>query len=144
MATDPASQTKQPLTFRVRPATLHHLRRRAHELGQAQTALAERYLEEGLRRDEHPLVYFREGAGGRRAALIGTRLDVWQVIDTVKHAGNSIEEAAAYLELPVEKVRASVRYYADYTDEIDEWSARAAAVAEREEASWRRQQAVLG
>jgi len=66
------------------------------------------------------------------------------MIQTVKAAGNSIEEAAAYLELPVEQIRECVRYYADYTDEIDEWSARAPAIAEREEASLRRQQAALG
>jgi hypothetical protein len=26
--------------------------------------------------DEHPLIYFRDGASGRRPALLGTRLDV--------------------------------------------------------------------
>jgi len=34
--------------------------------GPGQTALAERYIEEGIRQDEHPLIYFREGAAGRR------------------------------------------------------------------------------
>lgn len=141
---DAARQPKQPLTFRVQPSTLGRLRRRAREAGLAQTALAERYLEEGLRRDEHPLIYFRDAASGRRAALLGTRLDVWQVIETVKEAGNSVEDAATYLELPVEKVRACLRYYAAYQDEVDDWSARAASVSDREEAIWRRQQEVLG
>ncbi len=139
-----AQEAKQLLTFRVRPDTLAHLRRRTREVGLGQTALAERYLEEGLRQDENPLIYFREGATGRRAALIGTRLDVWQVIETVKHAGNSLEDAAAYLELPIERVRACVRYYAQYQDEVDDWSARAASMSEREEAIWRRQHEVLG
>lgn len=137
------TQAKRLLAFRVRPATLEHLKRRAHELGQAQTALAERYIEEGLRIDEHPLIYFREGAAGRRPALVGTRLDVWQVIETVRENSNSVEKAAAYLELPVEKVQACVRYYADYHEEIDEWTARAHAIAEREAESWRRQQGIL-
>ena len=61
-----ASAPKQPLGFRVPPRTLEHLRRRAREAGQPQTALAERYIEEGLRMDEHPLVSFRDGAAGRR------------------------------------------------------------------------------
>ncbi len=140
---DAARQPKQPLTFRVHPSTLGRLQRRAREAGLAQTALAERYLEEGLRRDEHPLIYFREAASGRRAALLGTRLDVWQVIETIKEA-NSVEEAAAYLEIPAEKVRACLRYYAAYQDEVDDWSARATSVSEREEAIWRRQHEVLG
>ena len=39
---------------------------------------------------------------------------------------------------------AAMRYYADYTDEIGEWSSRANALAEREQASWRRQQELVG
>jgi hypothetical protein len=30
--------------------------------------------------DEHPAIYFRDGADGRRPALLGTRLDVADVI----------------------------------------------------------------
>ena len=132
------SAAKQPLAFRVRPRTLEHLRRRAREAGQPQTTLAERYIEEGLRMDEHPLVYFREGAGGRRPALLGTRLDVADVIETIRQNDRSVERAAAYLELPVDQVEACLRYYADYGDEIDEWIDRARAIAEREEARWHR------
>ncbi len=136
--------TKRPLAFRVRPKTLEQLKRRAHELGQAQTALAERYIDEGLRTDEHPLIYFRAGSAGRRPAVIGTRIDVWQVIQTLMANENSIEATAAYLELAEVKVRACVRYYADYSDEIDEWIERAGAVAAREEERWRREQRLLG
>lgn len=139
----PTTKAKRPLTFRLPPAALERLRRRAQETGQTQTALAARYIEEGLRTDEHPLVVFREGAAGRRATLLGTRLDVWHVVATVKEAGNSVGEAAAYLELPVDLVAAAVRYYACYPDEIAEWTARATAVAEREEAIWLRQQELL-
>ena len=109
----------------------------------SQTELAERYLEEGLRMDEHPLIAFRDGAAGRRPGLVGSRLDVWQVVETVRQAG-SVEDAASYLELPPEKIQACVRYYADFTDDVDEWIGRANAIADREEASWRRQQELVG
>ena len=137
------AQAKRPLAFRVAAATVERLQQRSRETRETQTALVERYIEEGLRTDEHPLIHFRDGTSGRRPALVGTRLDVWQVIETIRQNGNSVEDAAEYLGLPVEKVRACVRYYADYTDEIDEWAARAQAIAEREEASWRRQQELL-
>ena len=137
------AQPKRPLAFRVAAATVERLQQRSRETRETQTALVERYIEEGLRTDEHPLIHFRDGTSGRRPALVGTRLDVWQVIDTLRQNGNSVEDAAEYLGLPVEKVRACVRYYADYKDEIDEWAARAQAIAEREEASWRRQQELL-
>jgi hypothetical protein len=51
-----------------------------------QTTLAERYIEEGLRMDEHPLVYFREGASGRRPALLGTRLDGDEIDEWIDRA----------------------------------------------------------
>jgi uncharacterized protein (DUF433 family) len=134
----PSAAPKQPLGFRVPPRTLEHLRRRAREAGQPQTALAERYIEEGLRMDEHPLIYFRHGASGRRPALLGARLDVADVIETIWQNDRSVERAAAYLELPVDRIEACLRYYADYGDEIDEWIDRAHTVAEREEERWRR------
>jgi uncharacterized protein (DUF433 family) len=135
--TNPAA-AKQPLTFRVPPRTLKHLKRRAREAGQPQTALAERYIEEGLRMDEHPVIYFRDGAGGRRPALLGTRLDVADVIETLRQNDKSVERTAAYLKLPADRIEACLRYYVDYADEIDEWIDRAHAIAEREEARWRR------
>jgi uncharacterized protein (DUF433 family) len=134
---------KQPLTFRVPPRTLTHLKRRAHEAGQPQTALAARYVEEGLRMDEHPLVYFRDGVSGRRPALLGTRLDIADVIETLRQNDRSVERTAAYLELPADRIEAGLRYYADSGDEIDEWIDRARAIAEREEARWQRRGAAL-
>jgi len=134
---------KRALAFRVAPVTVERLRHRARETGETQTALVERYLEEGLRTDGHPLIYFREGAAGRRPAVVGTRLDVWQVIDTIRQDDGSVEQAAGYLGIPVEKVRACIRYYADYQEEIDAWAERAKSISEREEANWRRQQELL-
>ena len=37
----------------------------------APRTLAQRYVEEGLRMDEHPLVRFVDGPAGRRARLVG-------------------------------------------------------------------------
>jgi uncharacterized protein (DUF433 family) len=145
MKDDPseAAKWRKPLSFRVRTETSDRLERHAKELGETQTALVERYVEEGLRMDDHPLISFRTGSGGRRPALIATRLDVWQVIETVRQNENSVDVTADYLGIPLEHVRACLRYYADFQDEIDTWTARARAIEEREEANWRRQQELL-
>jgi uncharacterized protein (DUF433 family) len=145
MKADPSdgAPNKKPLSFRVRMETAARLEQHAKEVGHTQTALVERYVEEGLRMDSHPLIHFRDGSGGRRAALLGTRLDVWQVIDTVHQNERSVEDAADYLGLPVDHVRACLRYCADFRDEIEQWTVRARAIEEREDANWRRQQEIL-
>jgi uncharacterized protein (DUF433 family) len=138
-----APSTKQSVAFRFDRITVARLKQRAQETHAPQTALAQRYIEEGLRHDEHPLIYFRDGEAGRRPALLGTRLDVASVITTIRQNGNSVEEAAEYLEIPLEHVDACLRYYADYKDEIDAWIERSHAIAERErERRQRRQQAL--
>jgi uncharacterized protein (DUF433 family) len=138
-----ASEKRRPVSFRLQIGTVERLERHAEEAGLTQTALVERYVEEGLRTDGHPLIRFRDGFGGRRPTLLATRLDVWQVIETLRENERSIEDTAAYLGIPTEHVRACVRYYADFQDEIDEWTRRAREFEEREDANWRRQQELL-
>lgn len=81
--------------------------------------------------DEHPLIYVRDGAAGPRPALIGTRLDVWQVVETVRQNADSPAEAADYLRLPLSHVEACTAYYVAHRDEIDDWTARERDAAEQ-------------
>jgi uncharacterized protein (DUF433 family) len=83
--------------------------------------LAARYVEEGLQIDRHPLVRFADGPAGRRARLLGSGLDVWEVIAAVRANANDVPAAASYLELPVGLVQAAVGYYGANSAEIDEW-----------------------
>jgi uncharacterized protein (DUF433 family) len=133
----------RPRSFRFSDTLLASLKERARERGESANAVAERYLEEGLRRDDHPLIMFREGAAGRRAALVGTRLDVSQVIDTLRESDNSISATAEYLDISEPHVHAAVRYYAEFRNEVDEWRERMRDLAAREEEAWRREQAIL-
>lgn len=135
--------SKQSVAFRFDPITVRRLKQRASETHAPQTALAERYIEEGIRRDEHPLITFREGAAGRRPSLAGSRLDVADVIATIRENDNSLEEAATYLDIPVEHVEACLRYYADYKSEIDAWLERVEAIASRERERWQRRAQAL-
>ena len=71
--------------------------------------------------DDHPLVRFVDGAGGRRARLVGTGVDVWEVIKVVRDNHGDVQAAADYLALLLGLVQAAVTYYGAYIDEIDEW-----------------------
>lgn len=130
-------------SVRIDGGTYGELERRSHSVAESRNRLVERYIAEGLKRDDHPLIAFRDGALGRRAALAGARLDVWQVIETLRRHDNSTHATADYLSLPEPTVRAAVRYYADYRAEVDEIAEREQAVAARAEAAWHAEQAVL-
>lgn len=71
--------------------------------------------------DEHPLVRFADGPTGRRARLVGTGKDVWEVVAVVRDNGGDVAEAARYLEMPLGLIQAAVTYYGAYPDEIDQW-----------------------
>lgn len=135
--------TKQGVSFRFDPRTLERLKQRSHEVGAPQATLAERYIDEGMRVDEHPGIYFREGGSGRRPAVLGTRLDVAQIVETLRQNESSIDATAEYLDLPAAQVETAVRYYAAYRDEVDEWIEQSRLLAERERDLWRRQQEAL-
>ena len=136
-------ERKEHFSVRLHPATLRRLVAQARRRGVPKTSVAEQYLEEAVRMADHPGIVFRDGAGGRRAALVGHRLDVWQVVETVQQEDGDIEAAAGYLGISPGLVGAAVGYYADYPDEVTEWAERNAAMAREAEESWRRRQAAL-
>lgn len=134
---------KRAFSARWSPRTIEAAQRRAATTEIAFNQLIERYAREGLAMDAHPMICFRDRAGGRRAMLIGTRLDVATMIATIRQNGGSIEDAAAYLEIPAEHVEACAAYYVDHEDEIDAQITRDAAEAEAAEAAWRRRREIF-
>lgn len=118
-------------TLLLAEGTRRRLTDRARRTGVAERTLAQRYVEEGLRHDLHPLVQFLDGPSGRRASLVGRGLDVWEVIATVENNGGSLAQAAEYLGVPAGLVEAAVAYYGEYRDEIDEQIERNEAEYER-------------
>lgn len=125
---------------------VERLARRSELGGTSKSRLAERYVDEGTRMDEHPGVVFRGGPTGRRAALAGGP-DVWEVIATLKSGKARGEKAVAataqLLNLTDSQVRVAVRYYGAYSEEIDERIKRNVEDADAAEAAWRREQAAL-
>lgn len=136
-----------PMSVRFREARImERLKTEAEAHDRSASALAEELIDEGLRQRRHPLIVFRDGASGRRAALVGGP-DVWEVIaGTVGGdvpARKRVERAIEVVSLRREQVDAALGYYAEFTDEVDGEIAANAAAAEEVEALWRRQQDLL-
>src|SRR5262252_4364505 len=107
-----------PLSLRLADATIARLGARARRRQLAPRTLAQRYVEEGLRMDEHPLIRFADGPAGRRAQLVGTGKDVWEVITVVRDNDGDATAAAAYIGLPVGLVQGAIAYYGAYQHDI--------------------------
>jgi hypothetical protein len=131
-------------TLRLRPGVSERLAIQARRAGLAPRTLAQRYVDESLRREDHPLVRFVDGASGRRAALVGSGLDVWEVIATTRDNGNDLQQAAALLGIAPGLVQGAVSYYGEYRDEIDAEIALNRAEWERGYAAWEAGKQALG
>lgn len=128
---DTVGQLTDHYTLRLAQGMRERVSEQARRAGPPERTLAQRYLEEGLRHDAHPLVQFLDGPSGRRASLVGRGLDVWEVIATVRDNAGSPTEAADNLQVPAGLVEAAVSYYGDYRAEIDDEIVRNDAEYER-------------
>lgn len=82
--------------------------------------VASSLLREAVRMRRVPGVVFMDGASGRRAAIGGTGLDVWEVISTYKSVGGDygrLEESYPWLSEP--QLRVALVYYELYPEEVD-------------------------
>jgi hypothetical protein len=131
--------TREVRSFRLTQDVVDRLDRYAATVGSNRSTVAGRFLEEALRLVEHPGIAFRDGPAGRRPGLAACGLDVWEVVETVADHDDSIEGAAAYLDIDPQLVGIAMRYYAAYPDEIDGWIATNRDLADRELALFRRQ-----
>jgi len=132
-----------PLSVRLNDTTIARLGKHARRVHLAPRTLAQRYVEEGLRMDEHPLIRFVDGPAGRRARIMGTGKDVWEVIAAVRENGGDAVETARYLEMPLGLVQAAITYYGAYRDEIDQWIEANEQEAAEAHAAWTAGQAAV-
>src|SRR5258708_17030714 len=109
-----------PVSVRLTDAPITRLGKHAQRAHLAPRTLAQRYVEEGLRMDEHPLIRFTDGPAGRRARLTGTGKDVWEVIAAVRDNDGDAAETARYLELALGLVQAAISYYRADRDQTDQ------------------------
>ncbi|MGV1048742.1 MAG: hypothetical protein ACOYD4_09500 [Solirubrobacterales bacterium] len=141
-----AARGRQTFSARWGTDVLERLQRRSEMAGINRSRLAERYVDEGTRMDEHPGIVFRGGPAGRRAALAGGP-DVWELVATLKcgkdRGEKAISSTAELLDLTDSQVRTAVRYYGAFSDEIDRRIALNSEDADEAEAAWQRERAAL-
>jgi hypothetical protein len=107
------------VSVRLDDGLAERLRLRARAAGESLSDRLRRYAEEGARRDEHPMITFRDGPTGRRAGLIGGP-DVWEVAMWLGELGSAKDPADLGFQGVVSRpqIDAVLAYRAAYPDEI--------------------------
>jgi hypothetical protein len=108
------------VSVRLDDGLAERLRLRARAAGESLSDRLRRYAEEGARRDEHPLITFRDGPTGRRAGLVGGP-DVWEIVMWLEDLADEPDPEAALAGDGVvtrPQIDAALRYRAAYSDEI--------------------------
>lgn len=135
---------RQTITLRPRGSkTLARLEQRARLTRVPKTALADRYVEEGLAMDTYPGIVFRDGPSGRRPAVIGGP-DVWEVIQVFLAGDRNIRATSENLNLRPGLVEAAVAYYADNQEAVNEWIEANRTLMDEAAAAFDRQRAIKG
>src|SRR5437588_4078994 len=81
-------------------------------------AVIESLADEALRCRRFPGIAFRGSDWDRRAWVIGTGLDVWEIVEMFKDYG-AIEPLVAGTQLTERLVKLALAYYGEYPEEVD-------------------------
>ncbi len=112
-------------------AVYEHVAELAKAHGRDEGELLDELIEESVRMREHPGIGFKGGSAGRRAWVMGTGLDVWEMVEMYRSMGretllesmDNVSEAS---------LRAAISYYEAYSEGIDAEISENRRVIERE------------
>lgn len=80
--------------------------------------MIEALADEAMRCRRFPGIAFRGSDWDRRAWVIGTGLDVWEIVEMFKDYG-AIEPLVAGTQLTERLVKLALAYYGEYPEEVD-------------------------
>ncbi len=110
----------RPFSLRL-PADLDRaLEEEARRTRRAKGAVIEALAEEALRARRFPGIAFRGDDPDRRPWVIGTGLDVWELIEMLQDYGSAERLLEAHENVTPRAVELAQAYHASYREEIDE------------------------
>ena len=109
----------QPFSVRLESETEQVVEAEARRTRRSKSAVVEAFVEETARTRRFPGIAFRGDDARRRAWVVGSGLDVWEIIHMLEDFG-SPDKLTADTDLSLAQVRRAVAYRTAYPTEIDE------------------------
>lgn len=110
-------QTGEPISIRLSRATDQLVAAEARRTRRSKSAVVSAFTEETARTRRFPSIGFRGDDAARRAWVIGSGLDVWEIAQMVEDFG-AVERIVAETHLTERQVRLALAYRDAYPDEI--------------------------
>src|SRR5437899_3155320 len=111
------SKKGSPLSIRLSPATEQLVSAEARRTKRSKSAVVEAFTEETGRTRRFPGIGFRGDDAGRRAWVIGSGLDVWEIVQMLEDFGSE-RRLLSETHVTEKQVRLALAYRDDYPDEI--------------------------
>jgi hypothetical protein len=108
----------RPFSIRLSQTTDRFVAAEAQRTRRSKGAIVEALTEEAARMRRFPGIAFRGEDAMREAWVIGTGLDVWELIEMLQDYG-SVERLVAETAIPGRTVELARAYHAGYPEEID-------------------------
>ena len=109
----------QPFSVRLEGETERLVEAEARRTHRSKSAVVEALTEEAARARRFPGTAFRGDDARRRAWVIGSGLDVWEIVQMVEEFG-SMKKLVAETQLTPAQVRLALAYRDAYPSEVDE------------------------
>ncbi|NJD29763.1 MAG: hypothetical protein FIA92_15910 [Chloroflexi bacterium] len=110
-------QTGEPISIRLSMATDQLVAAEAKRTRRSKSAVVSAFTEETARTRRFPGIGFRGDDAARRAWVIGSGLDVWEVIEMFEDSG-SVERLVVDTHLTERQIRLALAYRDAYPVEI--------------------------
>jgi alkanesulfonate monooxygenase SsuD/methylene tetrahydromethanopterin reductase-like flavin-dependent oxidoreductase (luciferase family) len=109
----------QPISFRPSESLSARLDAMRDRTGIPKSQLIELLADEAERTRRYPGLAFRGPDQARRAWLVGSPFDVWEVIQAWQDLGRDSERVRQRLELSPRQLTLVLAYYREFPEEID-------------------------
>jgi uncharacterized protein (DUF433 family) len=113
------ARKSEPFSIRLSQSTDALVSREARRTRRSKGAVVEALTEEALRARRFPGIAYRGADWDRRPWVIGTAMDVWEIVWLSRGFAAPAEMAANY-RLTEPQIRLALAYHAEYPEEIDE------------------------
>ena len=114
------TRKSRPFSIRLSQTTDRFVTAEAQRTKRSKGAIVEALTEEAARMRRFPGIGFRDEDANRRAWVVGTGLDVWELIEMLQDYGSVERLLEEHEHLSRRSVELAQAYYASYSDEVDD------------------------